>query len=104
MRSEEDVATQFLGFFRNFVDTFDLHGKKIYIVGESYAGLYVPYIAHAMFEKKNKRYFNVESTMIFDPSINKDEILTQGKPTALVYPSRSFHHYSHNLSPRCPIR
>ncbi|DAA77580.1 TPA_exp: putative serine carboxypeptidase [Trichophyton benhamiae CBS 112371] len=77
VRSQEDVATQFLGFFRNFVDTFDLHGKKIYIVGESYAGLYVPYIAHAMFEKKNKRYFNVESTMIFDPSINKDEILTQ---------------------------
>lgn len=32
-------------FWANFVDTFDLTGYKVYIVGESYAGMYVPYIA-----------------------------------------------------------
>jgi len=36
-RSEEDVAAQFNGFWRNFVDTFGLHGYKVYIAGESYA-------------------------------------------------------------------
>ncbi|KAM5441391.1 putative carboxypeptidase D [Microsporum ferrugineum] len=107
-RSEEDVATQFLGFFRNFVDTFDLHGKKIYIVGESYAGLYVPYIAHAMFEKKNKRYFNVESTMIFDPSINADEVLTQVPAVPFVdhwkglFPfNETFSKQIHDMADKC---
>ena len=32
------VAAQFLGFWKNFVDTFGLHGRKVFITGESYAG------------------------------------------------------------------
>lgn len=44
-QDEEDVADQFKLFWKNFVDTFDLKGSKVYITGESYAGMYVPYIA-----------------------------------------------------------
>lgn len=51
--SEEDVAEQFLGFWKNFMDTFDLKGRKVFITGESYAGYYVPYIADAMFNKND---------------------------------------------------
>lgn len=47
--SEEDAAAQFIKFWKNFVDTFDLKGKKIYMAGESYAAYYVHYIADAMF-------------------------------------------------------
>ena len=36
--SEEEVAAQFVGFWKNFVDTFGLHNRKVYITGESYAG------------------------------------------------------------------
>jgi carboxypeptidase D len=36
---EEAVAESFLGFFKNFIDTFDLKNKKIYVTGESYAGM-----------------------------------------------------------------
>lgn len=35
--NEIDVAAQFLPFWKNFVDTFDLHGRDVYITGESYA-------------------------------------------------------------------
>jgi carboxypeptidase D len=70
--SEEDVAKSFLGFFKNFQDTFNFKNKKVYIAGESYAGQYVPYIADAMFNKKDKTYFDVHGTMIYDPSINSD--------------------------------
>jgi len=66
--NEEEVAAQFLGFWKNFVDTFDLHKYKVFITGESYAGYYVPYIADAMFNATNKDYYNVESIMIYDPS------------------------------------
>jgi len=51
--NEEDVAAQFLGFWENFIDTFALQGRKIYITGESYAGYYVPYIADAMLNKND---------------------------------------------------
>ncbi|KAI9671917.1 MAG: hypothetical protein M1817_002352 [Caeruleum heppii] len=72
--SEEDVAAQFLGFFKNFLDTFELHNKRIYITGESYAGYYVPYIADAMFNAKDLKYFDVKGTMIYDPSLSSDVI------------------------------
>ncbi|KAJ9199465.1 hypothetical protein DTO021D3_5871 [Paecilomyces variotii] len=82
--SEEDVAEQFLGFFKNFVDTFNLHGRKVYIAGESYAGYYVPYIANAMFDKENTEYYNIQSIMIFDPSLSSDAIQEQIPTTPFV--------------------
>lgn len=72
--NEEEAADQFLGFFKNFIDTFALHDKKIYITGESYAGAYVPYIASAMFDREDKCYYDVESIMIYDPSTSYDVV------------------------------
>lgn len=40
-QDELGVAQQFLGFWKNFIDTFDMKGRKISITGESYAGNYV---------------------------------------------------------------
>ena len=34
--NEIEVADQFLGFWKNFVETFALQGRKVYITGESY--------------------------------------------------------------------
>lgn len=33
--NEDDVAQQFMGFWKNFVDAFGLQGYKIYVTGES---------------------------------------------------------------------
>ena len=41
--SQEESAAQFLGFWKNFMETFGLTGKKVYIAGESYAGRQVPW-------------------------------------------------------------
>ncbi|KAI9784285.1 MAG: hypothetical protein M1839_002346 [Geoglossum umbratile] len=68
--NEKDVAAQFLGFFKEFIDTFGFYGKKVYIAGESYAGAYVPYIADAMFNANDTEYFNVQSILIYDPLIS----------------------------------
>lgn len=64
--SEEEVAEQFLGFWENFYDTFNLHHKHVYIVGESYAGYYVPYIADAMLNKADEEYFDVKGITIYE--------------------------------------
>ncbi|EMC92156.1 hypothetical protein BAUCODRAFT_115526 [Baudoinia panamericana UAMH 10762] len=66
--NEIEVAAQFLGFFRNFVDTFGLHGRKVYITGESYAGYYVPYIADAMHNASDPCYYDIDSILFYDPS------------------------------------
>ncbi|KAF9869308.1 carboxypeptidase [Colletotrichum karsti] len=68
---EHDVAAQFLGFWRNFVDTFDLHDYKILVAGSSYSGLYCPYISSAMLDTQDTSYFNLKGTMIFDPTISQ---------------------------------
>ena len=77
--SEADVASEFLGFFKNFVDTFGLQNRKVYITGESYAGYYVPYIADAMLNTNDTTYYGVESIMIYDPSTSTDAVQQQSK-------------------------
>ena len=37
--NEIEVADQFLGFWKNFVDTFSLHNRKVFITGESYVSV-----------------------------------------------------------------
>jgi carboxypeptidase D len=53
------IAQDFLGFFKNFQDTFGIKNFKIYVTGESYAGRYVPYISAAMLDAENTQYFNL---------------------------------------------
>lgn len=83
-KNEDEAAAQFLGFFKNFVDTFDLQNRKVFITGESYAGYYVPYIADAMLKKNNTKYFDVESILIYDPSTSTEEIQEQ---STSIHPS-----------------
>ncbi|KAF2753024.1 carboxypeptidase-like protein [Pseudovirgaria hyperparasitica] len=90
--NEVDVAAQFLPFWKNFMDLFDLHGRKIYVTGESYAGMYCPYIADAMIAENNTEYFNVEGLMIYDPSIGPDAITEQ-------VPTLAFTEFHQNVFP-----
>ena len=106
--SEADVAAQFLGFFKNFVDLFALQGYTIYIAGESYAGYYVPYIADAMFNKNDTEYYNVSSILIYDPSLSYDVVQEQIPVTAfvdywapLLDLNASFVEQLHNMSDTC---
>jgi carboxypeptidase D len=89
---EPDVARQFMGFFKNFVNTFSMQGYKIYITGESYAGMYCPYIADAMLNANDTTYYNVAGLMIYDPSIATSGL--QSDITAVP-----FANYHRNLFP-----
>ncbi|CAK7263033.1 hypothetical protein SEPCBS119000_000277 [Sporothrix epigloea] len=81
--SEEEVAQQFLSFWKNFVDTFSLQGYKIYVTGESYAGMYCPYIASAMIDADDSTYYNVSGLLIYDPVIGQNDI--QGNIPAVSF-------------------
>jgi len=68
---EKELATQFMGFWKNLVKTFELQNWKIYIAGESYAGRYVPYIADAMFNANDTTNFNIQGTMLNDALVSE---------------------------------
>ena len=76
--SDVDVARDFLGFFKNFLDAFGLANPKIYLTGESSAGFYIPYIADAMFNSNDTEHFNVQGTMMYDPSTSTNDLQAQG--------------------------
>lgn len=67
--SEEDIAADFVKFFRNFQELFGIKNYKIYVTGESYAGRYVPYIANEMLEQNDTCYFDVNGILVYDPCI-----------------------------------
>ncbi|KAI3400719.1 hypothetical protein diail_1928 [Diaporthe ilicicola] len=75
--SEEDVASQFAGFWKNFIDTFDMHGYDVYLTGESYAGMFVPYIASHFLDKNDTTYYNVKGIQINDPAIGPLSVMEQ---------------------------
>jgi len=57
-RSEADLAKDFYNFMVNFYDTFpEMQPKRLFLFGESYAGMYVPSMAHHIHleNKKAKR-------------------------------------------------
>ncbi|GAB7356685.1 hypothetical protein MBLNU459_g7396t1 [Dothideomycetes sp. NU459] len=82
--NETQVAEQFAGFFKNFIETFGLQHRKIYITGESYAGYYVPYIADYFIKTKNTALYDVHGILIYDPSTSYDVVQQDIPATAFV--------------------
>ena len=80
-RNEQDVARQFMGFWKNFVTTFSMQGYKVYVTGSSYSGLYCPYIASAMLDANDKEFFNVSGMQLFDAVLSHPS-LVQDIPAA----------------------
>ncbi|GAB1314987.1 hypothetical protein MFIFM68171_05197 [Madurella fahalii] len=74
---ETDLAAQFMGFWKNFIDTFGMHGYKVYISGESYAGYYCPYIASAFLDAEDKTYYDMSGMTIYNPVITWEPIQQQ---------------------------
>ena len=80
--NEVELGIQFTGFWRNFIEAFELEGATTYITGESYAGKYVPYIADAFITADDDEYFKLGGVAINDPILGDDAVQTQ----AVIYP------------------
>ena len=76
--NEVDIGRDFAGFWKNFMTTFNMQHRKVYITGESYAGQYIPYIASYMLDQNDTTYYNVKGVQINDPSIGDDGTLIEG--------------------------
>ena len=88
--NEVELGLQFIGFYKNFVDAFQLDGVTTYITGESYAGFYVPYVADAFITAADDKYYKLGGVAINDPILGDSTLQQQ----AVVYP---FIEYWNNL-------
>lgn len=101
--NDVELGLEFAGFWRNFIDAFEMHGFTTYLTGESFAGYYLPYIADAFVSAANKSYYNlggvaIGSALLGDRTVNLE--VTQ-RPLA------SFLHFlipnSCTVTPICTI-
>jgi len=79
-RNEDDVASQIVGFFEQFLSIFsELKGKNLWLSGESYAGMYVPYLANFIYENTTTATLdlNLKGFWISDPVIGWDVVQEQ---------------------------
>lgn len=83
VHNEDEIAEQFLGFWKNFMKIFALEGWKVYIAGESYVGMYGPYLAKHMLDAKDNDYYDLSGLLIWD-GISWDGEL-QGTVPAFAY-------------------
>lgn len=58
-----------MGFWRNFVDVFGLHGWRVYIAAESYGGYYGPYISNHFIDANDTDHYNLAGLIIYDGAI-----------------------------------
>jgi carboxypeptidase D len=87
-RNEIDVAEQLVGFLRQFLEIFrELKGKKFYLTGESYAGMYVPYIADFIYEHTTRSTLDLDLQGIWinDPVIGWEVVQSQIPAVGFVH-------------------
>lgn len=57
--NEDDVAADFITFFKQFQELYNIKNFRIFMSGESYAGFYVPYISAAMLDQNDTEHFDL---------------------------------------------
>jgi len=76
--NEDELAAQLVGFFQQFLEVFsELKGKKFYLTGESYAGMYVPYTANYIYENPGIVDLDLKGFWISDPVLSSNAIQSE---------------------------
>jgi len=94
--NEVELGQEFIGFYKSFVDAFQVQNRKVYLTGESYGGFYVPYIADAFINANDPVYYNLAGVAINDPILGDNTLQEQGMKAlpfliALILTPRSGH-------------
>ncbi|KAE8384497.1 Alpha/Beta hydrolase protein [Aspergillus alliaceus] len=95
--SEEEIASDFIKFFKNFQEIFGIKKFKTYVTGQSYAGRYVPYIAAAMLDQGDKEYYDVHGALVYDPVIGQYDYVQQ-QATAVPFVQQNANIFNFNAS------
>lgn len=77
--NEVELGNQFVGFYKQFVETFGVQGWDLYLTGESYAGYYVPYIADSFITADDPdmplKGININDPIIGDDTTQQEAVI-----------------------------
>ncbi|CDO76356.1 hypothetical protein BN946_scf185011.g20 [Trametes cinnabarina] len=91
--NEDELAAQVAGFLQQFLEVFqELQGKKFYLTGESYAGMYVPYIANYIYEHPKALNLSLKGFWVSDAVLGWDVVQEQIPAVDFV------HKYEHHVT------
>ncbi|QPG93783.1 hypothetical protein C2857_002409 [Epichloe festucae Fl1] len=88
IRNEDELAEQFMGFWKNFMETFSMQGYKVFIVGESYGGYYASYISSHFVNAKDTKYFGLGGLMVVDGASFGNDV--QSEVVAAAYVEQNY--------------
>ncbi|KAL8726750.1 MAG: hypothetical protein Q9181_005936 [Wetmoreana brouardii] len=72
-----DITFDFFHWLQAFYDRFPtLKNKNTYIMGESYAGTYIPYFAKALISNRNLLSINLKAIVLGNPTIGNNAAMT----------------------------
>lgn len=82
LTNEKQIAEEFASFLDNFYKAFpELSKKKLWITGESYAGMYIPYITNHLYTRATTP--QLQGAIINDGTFT--DIVNQEEPVAYQY-------------------
>ncbi|KAI0265296.1 alpha/beta-hydrolase [Gloeopeniophorella convolvens] len=85
IHNETELAAQVVGFMQQFLQVFaELKGKNFYVTGESYGGLYVPYIADFIFSNPTALDLKLQGTWLGSPILAEDVVTIQAPSVNFV--------------------
>ncbi|KAL8808084.1 MAG: hypothetical protein Q9182_000362 [Xanthomendoza sp. 2 TL-2023] len=81
-----ETISQFFHWLKAFYDHFPaLKTKNTYVMGESYAGIYIPYFAKALMSNRNILNINLKAIALGDPTIGNNAAMTDLVTTTYLH-------------------
>ncbi|KAI4266561.1 MAG: hypothetical protein L6R38_008668 [Xanthoria sp. 2 TBL-2021] len=81
-----EVTKDFFHWLMAFYDRFPaLKYKNTYIMGESYAGVYIPYFAEALLSNRNILNINLKAIVLGDPTLGNTAAMTDVVTTTYLH-------------------
>ncbi|KAF8485110.1 alpha/beta-hydrolase [Russula ochroleuca] len=92
-KDENDIAQQLVGFLQQFLEIFkELKGKNLYLTGESYGGMYIPYLANFIYENTTRATLDLDliACWMNDPQIGWPVVQSQIGAVGFVHDFKRF--------------
>jgi len=75
IHNETELAAQLAGFLHQFLDVFaELKGKNFYLTGESYGGVYLPYIADYIYSNPTLLDLKLSGLWLGSPALVEEAV------------------------------
>ncbi|KAL8685323.1 MAG: hypothetical protein Q9224_005862, partial [Gallowayella concinna] len=86
-----ETISQLFHWLKAFYDHFPaLKTKNTYIMGESYAGIYIPYIAKALISNRNILNINLKAIALGDPTLGNNAAMTDLVTTTYLHQKSTY--------------